>query len=67
MGASRVFVAGGGSGVLEFQTAQTLLFSLTLAESAVHPRLPHEDDEWFAIADDEAEKVNLVDLTGSAP
>ena len=69
VGASRVFVAGGGSGVLEFQTGSNLL-SLFLTDaggvSSASAIAANEDDEWFAIADDEAEKVILVDLDAAS-
>ena len=69
VGASRVFVAGGGSGVLEFQTGSNLL-SLFLTDaggvSSASAIAANEDDEWFAIADDEAETVILVDLDAAS-
>jgi len=65
IGASRVFVAGGASGVLEFQTGPNIL-SLFLTEaggvSSASAIAANEDDEWFAIADDETEQLLIVEM-----
>ena len=65
IGATRVFVAGGGSGVLEFQTGPNLL-SLFLTEAggvnSASAIVANEDEEWFAIADDEAQRLLIVEL-----
>ena len=69
VGASRVFVAGGGSGVLEFQTGSNIL-SLFLTDAggvrSASAIAANEDDEWFAIADDEAEQLLIVEMDGAS-
>ena len=60
VGASRVFVAGGRSGVLEFQTGSNIL-SLQLSDDAgvesATAIAANSDEGWFAIADDEQGEI----------
>ena len=69
VGASRVFVAGGGSGVLEFQTGSNIL-SLFLTDvggvSSASAIGANEEEEWFAIADDEADQLLVVELDAAS-
>jgi len=69
VGATRVFVAGGSSGLVEYQTGSNIL-SLSLTDAAgvtsASAIAANMDDEWFAIADDEAGKVLFYDLDTSA-
>jgi len=69
IGGSRVFVAGGRSGVVEFQNGSNIL-SLFLGEdqgvdgaSAIAASL---DEAWFVVADDERDEILFFGLDTSA-
>jgi len=65
IGTSRVLVAGGRSGVVEYQTGSNIL-SLLLGDgagiSSSTAILANEDEEWFAVADDETRMIQIHDL-----
>jgi len=65
IGASRVLVAGGRSGLVEYQTGSNIL-SLLLGDGAgiesATAIAANEDEEWFAIADDSTGMIRIHDL-----
>jgi hypothetical protein len=65
IGANRVLVAGGRSGLVEFQTGSNIL-SLLLGDGvgidSATAIVANEEEEWFAIADDSSRTIRIHDF-----
>ena len=65
IGASRVLVAGGRSGVVEFQSGSNILSLLLGSGAGIQNATAigaNEDEEWFAVADDSSRTVRIHEL-----